>query len=156
MPPSSAWPGRTVPTWGAAGVTETNRPDRIAATLPRFVATVQDWQQRLGVTAADTTLLGFSQGAIMSLAASELPQPPAARVVSLSGRYPTLPTRAPTGVRIHFLHGTADPVIPVALAQAAATALQELGADVTLDVFPGLAHGISRASEERLMQRLGG
>ena len=147
--------GRGLQWFSVAGVTESNRPERIAAALPRFVATVQGWQQRLGVAAADTTLLGFSQGAIMSLAASELPQPPAARVVSLSGRYPTLPKRAPTGVRIHFLHGAADSVIPVAQAQAAAAALQDLGADVTLDVFPGLAHGISPDSEQRLIQRLG-
>jgi len=146
--------GRGLQWFSVVGVTEANRPDRIAATLPRFVATVQAWQQRLGMTAADTTLLGFSQGAILSLAASELSEPPAGRVVSLSGRYPALPTRAPAGVRIHFLHGDADPVIPVSQAQAAAAALKELGADVTLDVFPGLAHGISRASEERLLQRL--
>ena len=147
--------GRGLQWFSVVGVTEANRPQRIAATLPRFVATVQGWQQRLGVAAADTALLGCSQGAIMSLAASELPQAPAARVVSLSGRYPTLPTRAPAGVRIHFLHGAADPVIPAAQAQAAAAALQELGAEVTLDILPGLAHGISRATEERLLQRLG-
>jgi phospholipase/carboxylesterase len=136
------------------GVTEQNRPARVAATLPRFLATVHSWQQRLGVAPADTTLVGFSQGAILSLAAAQAAQPPAARVVSLSGRYPELPTAAPAGVRIHFVHGDADPVIPAGHAHAAARALQEHGAEVSLDVLPGLGHGISRAAEDRLVQRL--
>ena len=42
------------------GVTEANRPARVAATLPRFAATVQAWQRRLGVAPRDTTLIGFS------------------------------------------------------------------------------------------------
>jgi len=136
------------------GVTEENRPARVAATLPRFLATVRSWQQRLGVAPADTTLVGFSQGAILSLAAAQAAPSPAARVVSLSGRYPELPTAAPGGVRIHFVHGDADPVIPAGHAHAAARALRERGAEVSLDVLPGLGHGINRAAEDRLVQRL--
>ena len=136
------------------GVTEESRPARVAATLPRFAATVQAWQQRLHVSPQDTTLIGFSQGAIMALAASQQAQPPAGRIVSLSGRYPALPTQAPAGVRLHFVHGAADPVIPVSHAQTAARALEALGADVSLDVLPGLPHGISRAAEDLLLARL--
>ncbi|WP_216370080.1 hypothetical protein [Ramlibacter montanisoli] len=77
------------------GVTEENRPQRVAATLPRFLATVQHWQQRTGVAASATTLVGFSQGAILSLSAAHASQPPAARVVSLSGRYPSCRNRRP-------------------------------------------------------------
>lgn len=136
------------------GVTEDNRPARVAATLPRFLDTVRHWQQHTGVPAAATTLLGFSQGGIMSLAAAHASPAPAARVVSLSGRYPELPASAPAGVRIHFIHGDADPVIPAAQAQRAARALGDLGASVSLDVLPGLGHGISRAAEDLLLQRL--
>ncbi|HEX7889574.1 MAG TPA: alpha/beta hydrolase-fold protein, partial [Ramlibacter sp.] len=82
------------------GVTEENRPDRVRATLPRFLETVRGWQEHTGVPAAGTTLLGFSQGAIMSLAAAMEAPPPAARVVSLSGRFDELPHRAPDGVRL--------------------------------------------------------
>ena len=137
------------------GVTEENRPLRVATALPRFLAKVRDWQQRLGVPRERTTLVGFSQGAILSLAATQVAQPPAARVVSLSGRFPALPTQPATGVRIHFLHGDADQVVPAAHAQAAANALQALGSDVTIDLFPGLAHGISRGMADRLLARLG-
>jgi len=136
------------------GVTEQNRPQRVAATLPRFLTAVQHWQQRTGVAASATTLIGFSQGAILSLAAAHANQPPAARVVSLSGRYPELPQQAPTGVIVHFIHGDADPVIPVAHAHNAARALDTLRARVTLDVVPRLGHGIDAAATDLLLQRL--
>lgn len=147
--------GQGLQWFSVIGVTEQDRPGRVAATLPRFLATVREWQQQFGVGAADTTLVGFSQGAIMALAASAVPEPPAARVVSLSGRPATLPAAAPAGVRIHFLHGDADPVIPVAHARAAEQALQAAGGEVTLDVLPRLAHGIDQAMADRLLQRLG-
>jgi len=146
--------GRGLQWFSVLGVTEQDRPQRVAATLDRFVATVQWWQRRTGVSAGETTLIGFSQGAIMALASALSAQPPAARVVSLSGRFSELPTAAPAGVRIHFLHGDADPVIPSAHAQAAARQLQALGAPVTLDVLPGLGHGVSAASEDLLLRRL--
>jgi phospholipase/carboxylesterase len=126
----------------------------VALALPSFLATVEHWQQRLGVPRERTTLVGFSQGAILSLAATQVAQPPAARVVSLSGRFPALPTQPATGVRIHFLHGAADPVVPAVHAQQAAQALQALGGDVTFDLFPGLAHGISRGVADRLLSLL--
>jgi len=146
--------GRGLQWFSVLGVTEQDRPQRVAATLARFLATVQAWQQRTGVAAEATTLVGFSQGAIMALESTTTPQPPAARVVSLSGRYSQLPTTAPAGVRIHFLHGDADPVIPAAFAQQAARQLQSLGADATLDVVPGLGHGVSATTEDLLVQRL--
>jgi phospholipase/carboxylesterase len=65
-----------------------------------------------------------------------------------------MPKQAPAGVSLHFIHGSADPVIPVGHAQQAAQVLQALGAAVTLDVIPGLPHGIDRAAEDRLVQRL--
>ncbi|HEX7888777.1 MAG TPA: esterase, partial [Ramlibacter sp.] len=62
--------------------------------------------------------------------------------------------RAPDGVRLHFIHGDADPVIAVQHARDAARQLQGLGAEVTLDVVPGLAHGIDRRAADLLLQRL--
>src|SRR4051812_48701979 len=136
------------------GVTEENRPERVQETLPRFLATVRDWQARSGVAAAQTTLVGFSQGAIMALASAASGQPPAARVVSLSGRFDQLPSMAPAGVRFHFVHGDQDPVISVSHASAAAQRLQELGVVATVDVVPGLGHGIDQRALAALLARL--
>lgn len=137
------------------GVTEENRPERVQATLGRFLATVRGWQERTGVPAAGTTLVGFSQGAILALAAAMETPAPAARVVSLSGRFAELPQRAPGGVRMHFIHGDADAVIPVQHAREAAQRLQALGAEVTLDVIAGLGHGIDRRAADFLVRRVG-
>jgi phospholipase/carboxylesterase len=136
------------------GVTEENRLARVQETLPRFLAAVRDWQARSGVGAAQTTLVGFSQGAIMALASAASAEPPAGRVVSLSGRFDQLPAKAPAGVRFHFVHGDQDPVIPVSHATAAAQRLQELGAVATLDVLPGLGHGIDQRALAALLARL--
>lgn len=121
------------------GVTEANRPARVAAAMPDFVASVSHWQLEAGVGAAQTTLVGFSQGAIMALESSQLPAPPAHTVLSLSGRYATLPSQRPA-CSIHLLHGTADPVIPVEQAQAAHARLKALGASCSLHTLPGLGH----------------
>lgn len=136
------------------GVTEENRPGRVQATLGRFLDTVRAWQERTGVSAAATTLVGFSQGAILSLAAAMASPAPVGRVVSMSGRFDELPQRAPAGVRLHFVHGDADAVIAVQHARDAAKQLQALGAQVTLDVVPGLGHGIDRRAADLLLQRL--
>jgi len=135
------------------GVTEANRPARVAATLPRFVDTIAHWQREAGVDATATTLIGFSQGAIMALESTQLDQPPAHRVVAIAGRFAQTP-RAPSHVQLHLMHGDQDRVMPVALTVAAAAQLRELGAQVTLDRFPALGHGIDGGVARRLVERL--
>ena len=68
------------------GITEANRPVRVAAAMPRFVETVRHWQREAGVDAAATTLIGFSQGAIMALESTQQGQPLARRVIAIAGR----------------------------------------------------------------------
>ena len=124
------------------GVTEANRPTRVAATMPRFVQAVREWQEASGVDAARTTLIGFSQGAIMALESTQTDSPPAGRVIALAGRFAQPPRVAPLATRVHLIHGDADPVMPVRLAEDALGKLQALGGQATLDRFPGLGHGI--------------
>ena len=137
------------------GVTEANRPARVAATMSRFVETIAHWQREADVDAAATTLIGFSQGAIMALESTQLQQPSADRVVAIAGRFAQTPRVAPAHTRLHLMHGEQDRVMPVALAVAAAERLQELGTNVTLDRFAGLGHGIDGRLARRLIERLG-
>ena len=123
------------------GVTETNRPQRVAHTLPRFVQTVQHWQRTTGVNAAHTALLGFSQGAIMALESTQQTEPLAGQVVAIAGRFARPPQHTPTA-SVHLVHGEADAVMPLRCATDALAQLQALGAQVTLDRIPGLGHGI--------------
>ena len=129
--------------FSVVGITEQNRPQRIAQVLPLFLETVRHWQQATGIAAERTALVGFSQGAILSLESTQA-RPPvgAARVVALAGRFAVGVQQAPSGIRFHLVHGDHDPVVPARHSGDAARALQALGAEVTLDLLPGLGHGI--------------
>ncbi len=136
------------------GITEANRPARVAATMPRFVQTVQKWQRETGVDATATTLLGFSQGAIMALESTQQAVPLAARVIAIAGRFAQPPRTAPASTRIHLLHGNADKVMPIRLAEEAMATLSTMGASITLDRFPGLGHSIDDRVLDRLSERM--
>lgn len=146
--------GRGWQWFSVQGVTEADRPARVAAAMPGFVQTVQRWQQATALTPAQTTLIGFSQGAIMALESTQLVSPPAARVVALSGRFARPPRVADGSVRTHLMHGDADAVMPVRGAIDALAQLQSLGAVATLDRFPGLGHGIDGRVVDAIVRRL--
>lgn len=122
-------------------ITEANRPERIAATMPRFEQEIADWQRETGLTPKHTTLVGFSQGAIMALEATLRQPTSAARVIALAGRFAAWPNVRP-GAAVHLIHGTADAVIPSQYSEQAAHRIAELGGTVSLDLVPGLGHGI--------------
>jgi phospholipase/carboxylesterase len=132
------------------GVTEDKRQARVDAAMPVFLDTVAHWQRWSGVAPVATALLGFSQGAIMALESTRS-QPAAARVVAIAGRYAQLPDARPQAA-IHLLHGTADGVMPVALAVQARERLQQLGAEVTLDTVDGAGHTLHPAMLAPLAQ----
>lgn len=146
--------GRGWQWFSVQGVTEADRPTRVAGAMPGFVQTVQRWQETSALTPAQTTLIGFSQGAIMALESTQLDSPPAARVVALSGRFARPPRIAHASVRTHLMHGDADAVMPVQGAVDALAQLQSVGAVATLDRFPGLGHGIDGRVVDAIARRL--
>ncbi|MBL8470905.1 MAG: esterase [Rhodocyclaceae bacterium] len=138
------------------GVTEANRPGRVAAAMPAFQQSVSAWQSRSGVPAARTTLIGFSQGSIMSLESTQQAGPALAqRVISIAGRFAQAPTRAPAGTVVDLMHGDVDRVMPISLAAEAHAQLQALGGHATLERFTGLGHGIDMRVVEAILKRLG-
>lgn len=137
------------------GVTEENRPARIAEAMPLFVRAVRDLQQRFGIGPQATTLVGFSQGAIMSLESARAGEALAARIVSIAGRFAELPDQAPQAT-IHFVHGRNDVVVPAAYSSAAAEKLKALGATVTQDLDPSAGHEITQRMAEAMLARLRG
>jgi phospholipase/carboxylesterase len=90
----------------------------------------------IGVPLDRTVLVGFSQGAVMSLAlALGAGRPSPAGILALSGFIPTVPgfeldltRRADTAVLL--AHGSLDPVIPVTFGRAAHERLAAAGVDV--------------------------
>lgn len=138
------------------GVDEANRAARVADAMPRFVQTVQHWQGETRLAAADTTLIGFSQGAIMALESTQQPVPLAGRIIAIAGRFAQSPRRAPPNTNVHLMHGDADPVMPMRLSELALAQLQTLGAVATLDRFADLGHGIDARVLERIIERMRG
>ncbi len=141
--------------FSVTGVTEENRVERVDAVLPAFEFAVRHWQERAGVDTAGTALVGFSQGAIMALASALRPEPVAARVIAIAGRFARLP-EAPLheGSTLHLLHGKADAVMPYSHAIDGAMRLKALGTDFTADVLPFIGHELHPDLVELAVEKL--
>jgi phospholipase/carboxylesterase len=107
---------------------------------PVFEACIRHWQRASGAKPTATALIGFGQGAIMALESSKSATPPCARVIAISGRYAQLPESVAEELTFHFLHGKEDAVIPYSHTVEAAHHLRDLGADLTAEVVPFIAH----------------
>lgn len=132
--PFDMGPGRQ---WfSVRGVTEENRPERVAAALPAVAEIISGFGPP-----EESVLIGFSQGAIMALhaAASGLP---VAAVIAIAGRLAgPVPSRQ-DWPSITLLHGDADPIMPTSAARATEAWLQDAGAAPTLTLFHALGHSI--------------
>jgi phospholipase/carboxylesterase len=149
---SDLGPGRQ---WfSVRGVTEENRTARVEAAMPGFQATVRHWQGVAKVGVEGTTLVGFSQGAIMALESTQQSQILAGRVIAIAGRFAQPPRSAPPETTLHLIHGEQDPVIPPASSIDAARRLEGLGAEVTTDLIPMLGHAIDSRVLERIIERM--
>jgi phospholipase/carboxylesterase len=136
------------------GITEDNRPARVAQALQVFVPWLKATQARLGLGAQATALAGFSQGAILALEAVVAEDGLVGRVAAFSGRLAQLPAQAPRLTTLHWFHGSEDPVIPVQHARSALEHLGLLQGDATLDIAQGLGHEMHPALVDRLLHRL--
>jgi phospholipase/carboxylesterase len=122
------------------GVAESTLEACVLSAQPVFEACIRHWQRASGVQAPATALIGFGQGAIMALESSKAKTPLCARVVAISGRYAQLPDLATGDITFHLLHGKEDAVIPYSHSVQAAHHLRDLGADLTAEVVPFIAH----------------
>jgi len=100
------------------------------------------------IDAQNVTLIGFSQGTILSYAvALSFPQK-VQRVVAISGYLNTemavenYALNDFSNLRIFASHGTVDQVIPVDWARKAKPALEALGIEMTYKEYP-IGHGVS-------------
>lgn len=132
--------------FSVAGVTEDNRPGRIAAARPAFDAVLQDIIDKNGFSGQldRVVLVGFSQGTMMALDAVASGRWPVAGVVGFSGRLASPEPLTPaSSMRLLLIHGSVDPVILPIETTRAATRLEQFGFDVRAYIEPGVAHTIS-------------
>lgn len=130
------------------GVTEENRLERVAAAMPQFVDTVREWQTTAGIGPDATTLIGFSQGAIMALESTQIADRLAAQVISIAGRFAQAPRICPAATAMHLIHGKDDSVIDPRYSIAAADRLASMGAEVGLNLLEDVGHTI----DERVLE----
>jgi phospholipase/carboxylesterase len=122
--------------------------EQARASLAELVAWVEAAPARLGTDPGRTALLGFSQGAMMSLGVLRTIPDRLAGVVALSGRVAgdlfeaTAPRDAIARVPLLVAHGTLDDLLPVANGRQTRDAFQDLSRDFTYREFP-IGHGIS-------------
>ena len=136
-----------------AGVTDENRPGRIRAALPAFVATIEDLQRAHGVPPDLTVLAGFSQGAMMALAACQ-DRYLARHVVAIAGRSAPLPAAWERRTMVTLVHGRMDRTVPVQHSERSFERLAALGADVRLDVVPRAVHLLAPPLLDRAWQAI--
>lgn len=152
--------GRGKEWFSVVGITEEDRPRRVSQAMPLFMQAIAHWQAETGLGAERTVLVGFSQGAIMSLestqvdSASTPPSPLAHTVIAMAGRFAGPVRRAPPGVQVHLIHGSSDGVVPTRCSVEAEQQLRALGAAVTLDIVPGLGHGIDGRALQHVLAYL--
>ena len=96
----------------------------------------------------NVTLIGFSQGAILSYATALTYPEKIAKVVALSGYFnqeimpEVIDTKAISHLKFFVSHGSVDQVIPVDWARKAKPALENLGLEVEYQEYP-IGHGVS-------------
>jgi phospholipase/carboxylesterase len=100
------------------------------------------------IDAEDITLMGFSQGAILSYAVALSYPEKIRRIVAMSGylnleiAVDDFATTNLTNLKIFASHGMQDQVIPIAWAQKAPEILKPLGIDIVFKSYAA-AHGVA-------------
>jgi phospholipase/carboxylesterase len=115
---------------------------------------VRAQQRRFELEWGRVALVGFSQGAIMSLEAVQAEPELAGRVLAFGARYATPPMHAPHDTTLHLFHGIADAVMPFRLVADAAERLVALGADVTAEIEPGVGHELAPVLIDKAIDQL--
>ncbi|MEX2517780.1 MAG: dienelactone hydrolase family protein [Paracoccaceae bacterium] len=98
-----------------------------------------------GVTPAQTVVVGFSQGTMMSLLVGLRRAETLGGIVGFSGRLVTDEEAGPVTSKppVQLIHGDQDEVIPVAAVHEARESLEAAGVVVASHVSRGIGHGIA-------------
>jgi len=104
--------------------------------------------KKYAIDTKNITLIGFSQGAILSYATALTYPEKIAKVVALSGYFnqeilpEIIDTKAISHLKFFVSHGSVDQVIPVEWARKAKPALENLGLEVAYHEYP-IGHGVA-------------
>lgn len=131
--------------WGLSGFAPSALAAGAASAAPAIDAFIDRKLTQYGLTEADLALVGFSQGTMMALHIGLRRPRAVAAVVGYSG------ILTGTAGLVHsdfskppvlLVHGTADPVVPIAALHMAESELKRLGVEVTTHISYGVPHSI--------------
>jgi len=120
-----------------------------AAILDRFLDAALTER---GLGAGALALVGFSQGAMMSLFVGLRRARPIAGILGYSGRLlapELLENELRSRPRVLLVHGTADPLVPYESLATAQAALAAAGVPIDILTCPGIGHAIDEAGVRR-------
>jgi phospholipase/carboxylesterase len=131
--------------WGLADIT----PQALAAGATQAAPAVDEFIDRklrqYDLSEADLALVGFSQGTMMALHVGLRRPRQVAAIVGYSGMLVAaveLRHERITKPPVLLVHGSHDPVVPVAAVHAAEASLKRLGIEVSTHVSAGLGHSV--------------
>jgi len=140
--------------WALSAFTPQSLAAGAASAAPAIDAFIDRKLGQYGLDDADLAIAGFSQGTMMALHVGLRRQRRAAAIVGYSGMLTGAPelARVPiTKPPVLLVHGSADPVVPVAALHEAKAALDRLGIDPAIHIAAGVGHSVDPAG-----LRLGG
>jgi phospholipase/carboxylesterase len=129
--------------FGLADMDPARLAEGIAAAVRLLSAFVARQAALHGLVPARIALMGFSQGAMLALAAGLAAEPPPACILAYSGAL--LAGLGSARPPVLLVHGEADMVVPVSASRAARSALEAAGVPVEALFPPALGHGLDEA-----------
>jgi phospholipase/carboxylesterase len=129
-----------------SGAPIAGRVEGAASARPVLVSFLMDLWAQTGLTAADTILCGFSQGAMMALHVGTSLDQKLRAIVAFSGAL--IPAEGFLEGRfakppVALIHGEVDQVVDPDLSRESAQILADAGFEVLLHISPGIGHGIA-------------
>ncbi len=131
--------------WGLSGFAPSALAAGAASAAPAIDAFIDRKLTEYELTEADLALVGFSQGTMMALHIGLRRPRTVAAVVGYSGMLTGTTGLAHSGLSkppVLLVHGTADPVVPIAALHMAESELKRLGVEVTTHLSYGVPHSV--------------
>ncbi len=132
-----------------ANPTPASRLEGTLAAAPVLDAFIDQQMQLHGLTAKDVALVGFSQGAMMSLHVGVRRAEQLAGVIAYSGALigpELLADEVKSQPPVMMMHGAIDDVVPPEALYEGVAALQEVGIKIKGEMLPNLGHGLNDQS----------
>ena len=131
--------------WGLSGFAPSALAAGASTATPAINAFIDRKLEQYELSDSNLALVGFSQGTMMALDIGLRRSRSVSAVVGYSGMLTSTSDLAKTDFAkppVLLVHGTADPVVPIAALYRAESDLKHLGVPVTTHVSQGVAHNV--------------